>query len=149
MNFAVPERAIVPEIRRGAIAQRKNTSVNLTNVSLTSQSRSEVVELEARAGEETQKRHSKRRATRERGRTGSGLAFFVHAPRLETRSSRVIPIPVSSTTRRLFSLSPLILIFMSALALMTDGSLTAAKRSLSSASDAFETSSRRNTSRLL
>ena len=70
-------------------------------------------------------------------------------PREETRSSRVMPMPVSSMTSVLDAGSPLICIFISPSAAMTSGLDTDVNRSLSSASEALDTSSRRNTSLLL
>ena len=70
-------------------------------------------------------------------------------PRDETRSSRVMPMPVSSMTSVLDAGSPLICIFISPFAAMTSGLDTDVNRSLSSASDALDTSSRRKTSLLL
>ena len=69
-------------------------------------------------------------------------------PSDETRSSRVMPMPVSSMVSVFATGSPLIWIFMSPWPSIMDGSLTDRNRSLSSASEALETSSRRNTSRL-
>ena len=60
-----------------------------------------------------------------------------------------MPMPVSSMTSVFATGSPLICIFISPFAAMTSWLDTAVNRSLSSASDAFDTSSRRNTSRLL
>jgi len=70
-------------------------------------------------------------------------------PSEETRSSRVMPMPVSSMTSVLDAGSPLICIFISPFAAMTSGLDTDVNRSLSSASDALDTSSRRKTSLLL
>ena len=55
----------------------------------------------------------------------------------ETRSSRVMPMPVSSMTSVLDAGSPLIRIFISPSAAMTSGFATDVNRSLSSASEAF------------
>ena len=69
-------------------------------------------------------------------------------PREETRSSRVMPMPVSSMVRVLATGSPRILMPMVGSSFITSGLETERNRSLSRASEALETSSRRNTSRL-
>mmetsp|Transcript_17385 Transcript_17385/g.42842 ORF Transcript_17385/g.42842 Transcript_17385/m.42842 type:complete len:202 (-) Transcript_17385:18-623(-) len=70
-------------------------------------------------------------------------------PSEDTRSSRVMPMPVSSMVSVLPAGSPRILILSSVLLSSMVGLATARNRSLSSASLALDTSSRRNTSLLL
>ena len=68
---------------------------------------------------------------------------FAIVPRFFTRSSFVIPIPVSVTCKTLLSLSALILIDISSVASNADLSVRERKRILSKASEAFEINSLR------
>ena len=68
---------------------------------------------------------------------------FAIVPRFLTRSSFVIPMPVSVTCKTLLSLSALIFIDISSVASNADLSVRERNRILSSASEAFEINSLR------